>query len=143
ERDGVLSALLLVESLAKTGRSLTQALDELAAEFGRFAYGRRDVSLPVETVRRFVADARDRAPASAAGEAGTAVGDLDGGKYALGDRGWLLQRLSGTEPMIRLYCEHEDDGTMERILDEAESRLREFAAAAEPRPEIRNPGPGG
>jgi phosphomannomutase len=130
ERDGVLSALLLVESLAKTGRSLTQALDELSAEFGRFAYGRRDVYLPVETVRRFVADARDRAPGSVAGEAVTGVRDLDGVKYLLGERGWLLQRLSGTEPMIRLYCEHEDEGTMERILAEAEARLRDFASAS-------------
>ena len=48
ERDGVLSALLLVESLAMTGRNLGQALDDLAAEFGRFAYGRRDVYLPVD-----------------------------------------------------------------------------------------------
>ena len=46
----------------------------------------------------------------------------------LGDRGWLLHRLSGTEPMIRLYCEHEEESAVERILDEAESRLKEFAA---------------
>jgi len=128
ERDGVLSALLLLESLAKTGRSLARALDDLAAEFGRFAYGRRDVYLPVETVRRFVAEARDRAPASVAGEAVTGVRDLDGVKYVFGDRGWLLQRLSGTEPMIRLYCEHEDEATMERILAEADARLKDFAA---------------
>ena len=48
ERDGVLSALLLLESLALSGQTLGQALDALAAEFGRFEYGRRDVRLPVD-----------------------------------------------------------------------------------------------
>ena len=55
ERDGVLSALLLVESLAVAGTDLRAALDSLAAEFGRFEYGRRDVLLPVPLVKRYVA----------------------------------------------------------------------------------------
>jgi phosphomannomutase len=127
ERDGVLSALLLVESLALTGRTLGQALADLASEFGSFAYGRRDVYLPVETVRRYIGDVRSNAPGALAGEAVTAIQDRDGVKYVFGERGWLLHRLSGTEPMVRLYCEHEDEAVMGRILDEAEGRLREFA----------------
>lgn len=130
ERDGVLSGLLLVESLAQSGRSLDEALDDLAGEFGRFEYGRRDVHLSVETIRRFVADVRNRPPASVAGERVTAIADRDGVKYLFDERGWLLHRLSGTEPMVRLYCEHADGATMERILEETEARLRGFAAAA-------------
>ena len=40
-------------------------------------------------------------------------------KYVFGERGWLLHRLSGTEPMVRLYCEHADGSKMNAILDEA------------------------
>jgi phosphomannomutase len=127
ERDGVLSALLLVESLALSGRSLGDALADLAGEFGRFEYGRRDVRLAVETIRRFVASARDTPPRAVAGEPVTEVLDRDGVKYVFGERGWLLHRLSGTEPLVRLYCEHEDGERMTRILEEAEARLREFA----------------
>jgi phosphomannomutase len=130
ERDGVLSALLLVEGLAATGRSLEQALDDLAAEFGRFSYGRRDVHLPIEVVRRFVAEAKASPPARMCGEAVTAVVEKDGVKYVFGERGWLLHRLSGTEPMVRLYCEHADPAVMEGILDEAETRLRGFTEGA-------------
>ena len=130
ERDGVLSALLLLESLARSGRTLDAALDALASEFGRFQYGRRDLHVPVEAVGRYVEDARARPPASVAGETVTAVEDRDGVKYRFGERGWLLQRLSGTEPMVRLYCEHEDGARMEKILDEAESRLRDFEASS-------------
>jgi phosphomannomutase len=127
ERDGVLSALLLVESLAKTGRNLGQALDALAAEFGRFEYDRRDVYLPVDLIRRYIAEVHDAPPAAVAGEPVTAVQDRDGVKYVFGERGWLLHRLSGTEPMVRLYCEHADGAKMQEILGAAEKRLRDFA----------------
>ncbi len=126
ERDGILSALLLVESLAFSGRDLGQALEALEAEFGRFEYGRRDVYLTVAVVRRYVEEVKASPPRAMAGEPVTSVQDRDGVKYVFGDRGWLLHRLSGTEPMVRLYCEHEDAATMQQILEEAESRLREF-----------------
>jgi phosphomannomutase len=128
ERDGVFNALLLIESLALAGADLDRALEELTAEFGSFAYGRRDVLLPVAVVRDFLTGVKNDAPSRVAGETVTQVRDLDGVKYLLGERGWLLHRLSGTEPMIRLYCEHEDEAVVERALEEAESRLRDFAA---------------
>jgi phosphomannomutase len=83
--------------------------------------------LPVETIRGFLAAVKKAPPLAVAGERVTAVLDLDGVKYVFGERGWLLHRLSGTEPLVRLYCEHEDGETMTRILDEAKGRLTEFA----------------
>jgi phosphomannomutase len=127
ERDGILSALLLIESLAQSGRNLVGALADLAREFGRFEYGRRDVRLPVETIRRFVDQVRESPPRAVASERVTSVLDRDGVKYVFGERGWLLHRLSGTEPLVRLYCEHEDGETMVRILEETETKLKEFA----------------
>ncbi len=136
ERDGVLSALVLLESLAVSGRDLDDALAELESEFGAFAYARRDIPLPVPVIRAFLERERGSPPATVAGEAVTEVRDLDGVKYMLGGRGWLLQRLSGTEPMIRLYCEHEEERAVARILEEAASRLERFAASA-----LAAPGP--
>ena len=134
ERDGVFNALLLIESLALTEHGLDRALDDLAAEFGSFAYGRRDVPLPVAVIGEFLSGVANDPPADVAGARVTAVRNLDGVKYILGEHGWLLHRLSGTEPMIRLYCEHEDESAVNRILDEAESRLRDFAAKRGVRP---------
>ena len=54
ERDGVLNALLLIESLALAGYDLDTALAGLAREFGEFAYGRRDVYLPVPVIEEFL-----------------------------------------------------------------------------------------
>ncbi len=130
ERDGVFNGLLLLESLAQSGRDLDGALADLAAEFGSFAYGRRDVYLPVPVVADYLR-AVERDPPREVG--GVAVSDVipgDGVKYAFGSEGWLLHRLSGTEPMVRLYCEHRDDETVQRVLTAAEERLRSFAHGA-------------
>jgi phosphomannomutase len=129
ERDGVLNALLVIESLALSGYDLDTALAGLAREFGEFAYSRRDVYLPVPVIGEFLSDVKIHPPSTLSGNTVTGVADKDGIKYLLGDRGWLLHRLSGTEPMIRLYCEHEDEAAVERILDEAHARLISFAAS--------------
>ncbi len=136
ERDGVLAALVLLESLALSGRNLEEALRDLSREFGDFAYGRRDVYLPVPVIRAFLEEVRSAPPDRVSGEPVTAVTDLDGVKYVFDGRGWLLHRLSGTEPMIRLYCEHEKSGTVERALEEAAERLSAFAGREGARPQI-------
>jgi len=128
ERDGVLNALLLLESLAQSGRDLDGALEDLAAEFGSFEYGRRDVYQPVSVVLPYLDRVREDPPATIAGFPVTGVSEKDGVKYLLGQDGWLLHRLSGTEPMVRLYCEHVDGEAVGRILSAAEDRLRAFAA---------------
>jgi phosphomannomutase len=35
----------------------------------------------------------------------------------LGDSGWLLIRFSGTEPIIRVYCETTDESKVQPLLD--------------------------
>jgi phosphomannomutase len=129
ERDGVFNALLLLESLAQTGLDLDGALQELDAEFGSFAYGRRDVYLPVPVIASYLSEVASNPPKEVGGVLVTRVVSKDGVKYLFDAEGWLLHRLSGTEPMVRLYCEHVDQATVERVLDEAERRLREFAAS--------------
>jgi phosphomannomutase len=127
ERDGVFNALVLLESLAQTGLDLDAALRELDAEFGSFAYGRRDVYLPVPVIAAYLEAVASDSATEIGGARVTGVVEKDGVKYALGADGWLLHRLSGTEPMVRLYCEHADGKVVDRVLEEAESRLRDFA----------------
>ncbi len=134
ERDGVMSALLLIESLALAGCDLDGALGELRAEFGELAYGRRDVYLPIGIIGEFLEEVKTAPPREIAGAAVTETRERDGVKYLFGTKGWILHRLSGTEPMIRLYCEHEQEQAVEKILDAAEERLKNFAAARGARP---------
>ena len=128
ERDGVLSALLVLEAIAHSGGSFPALLARQDADYGAFSYDRRDLHLPMPTLRAFVDRLQTAPPANLAGERVTGVETLDGVKLLLGGRGWILHRLSGTEPIIRIYAEHEDAGTVPRLLDatvaaiEAEAR---------------------
>lgn len=124
ERDGVLSALLVLEAIAHSGGTLDALLKKQDATYGAFAYGRRDLHLPMPLLRSFLADLKASPPASRAGQRVTGVADLDGVKLIFGERGWILHRLSGTEPIIRIYAEHEDETVVERLLEETEAELR-------------------
>ena len=124
ERDGVLSALLVLEAIAHAGGSFDALLTKQDSDYGAFAYGRRDLHLPMPVLESFVAEMRNSPPSARAGQAVTDVEDLDGVKLLFGGKGWLLHRLSGTEPIIRIYAEHEDEAVVKALLDGTEAALR-------------------
>lgn len=132
ERDGVLSGLLVLEAIALSGVSFRELLSRQDREHGSFAYGRRDVRLPMSVLRAFVDDLLSAPPSRRAGTPVTSVETLDGVKLVLGGRGWLLHRLSGTEPILRVYAEHEDPEMVERLLDETTGALAARAGAPLP-----------
>jgi phosphomannomutase len=111
ERDGILAALYLLDMIVRTGKKPSQLLDWLYDTVGaRYYYDRIDTRFPAEmrdVTRQRILDAR---PADIAGLAVTDIITVDGFKYVLEDGGWLLIRFSGTEPIIRVYCEttHQD-----------------------------------
>jgi phosphomannomutase len=123
ERDGILSALLVLEAIAHSGKSFGSLLAEQDSTYGSFAYGRRDIRLPMPILRAFVDRLASAPPNQRAGQKVTRVSTLDGLKLEFGDRGWLLHRLSGTEPILRIYAEHEDPGVVDRLLSETEGEL--------------------
>lgn len=123
ERDGVLSGLLVLEAIAHSGLSFRELLARQDREYGAFAYGRRDVRLPMPVLRAFVDGLLASPPSSRAGARVTSVETLDGVKLLLDERGWLLHRLSGTEPILRVYAEHEDPAMVDRLLAETVEAL--------------------
>jgi phosphomannomutase len=50
--------------------------------------------------------------------------DLDGIKMYLSNGAWLLVRPSGTEPLLRIYCEASSPATVQEVLAAAESMVR-------------------
>jgi phosphomannomutase len=123
ERDGVLSALLVLEAVAHSGVSFAELLSRQERDYGALAFDRRDVHLPMPLLRAFMERLGAAPPATRAGLPVTAVETLDGVKLLLGGRGWILYRLSGTEPILRIYAEHEDEQVVARLLDETEAAL--------------------
>jgi phosphomannomutase len=123
ERDGVLSALLVLEAIAHSGGTLEALVAKQDADYGALAYGRRDLHLPMPVLRAFLDGLKSHPPDSRCGQRVTGIDDMDGVKLIFGSHGWLLHRLSGTEPIIRIYAEHEDPGMIERLLSETQALL--------------------
>ena len=118
ERDGILGNLYFLDLMVRTGKSPAQLLARLFEKLGAsYYYDRIDTRFPSE--RRPEAKARLDAvrPETLAGLRVTEIVTLDGYKYVLEDGGWLLIRFSGTEPIIRVYCETTDESKVQPLLD--------------------------
>jgi phosphomannomutase len=124
ERDGILVGLLLMEMRAAAGRGLGRSLESLEKEYGRYAYRRVDLPLPPGRARQAVARLLQSPPRRLAGVVVRGVDPLDGVKLLLGDEGWILFRGSGTEPLLRVYCEARTGALVERLIRAGTARAR-------------------
>ncbi len=121
ERDGVLCSLLLTEIAASAKKPMSAVVESLFAKYGPRFYHRRDIHVPhrLEVVEKL----RHNPPDKFAGMAVQSVETLDGVKLRF-KGGWLLFRASGTEPILRLYCEMRTKQDVHKLLDEAERLAR-------------------
>ena len=114
ERDGLLSGLLFLELLAKSGKSCKELVAGLEKEFGKSHYSRIDAhhETASASLRHLIASP----PARLAGERVARVNSKDGLKLIFPDDSWVLFRASGTEPLLRVYAESVDKGRTRKLL---------------------------
>jgi phosphomannomutase len=124
ERDGVLNTLLLLECMAFNKKDLRQTLNSVMDEFGYFHYDRIDVHLTPDEQARIKAKLGTFKPSSLTNENIIDVQTLDGIKMYLPDKSWILFRLSGTEPLLRIYCEATSVEKVKRMLAEGEKLIK-------------------
>jgi len=121
ERDGVLHSILLTEIAASAARPMSELVKSLFVKYGPRVYHRHDIT--VEERLEVVARLKKNPPAAFAGRRVNEVETLDGVKLRLDD-GWLLFRASGTEPILRIYCEMRTEKDVQELLQEAERLAR-------------------
>jgi phosphomannomutase len=117
ERDATVSALLLAELMAWHGKSLGELLAALTAEFGEYHYGRVDLDLKPGQKEKAIAHFSDSKLTRILELPVVRREDMDGIKLYLGDAGWVMVRASGTETLLRVYCETSKVVTTQRVLD--------------------------
>ena len=104
EKDGVLAGLLVAEMVARRGKSLGAQLGELFAEVGSFYPHRENFRLTPEVKTKFTEKVKGD-PTELGGRKVAGIVRTDGLKLILDDGSWVCYRLSGTEPVVRVYTE--------------------------------------
>jgi len=125
ERDGILSGLKILEFLSKTGYTIPQILEKLKIKTGEFHYERKDIPLKhgsypnEEIIKNLVSKTLSQLSGINILQTNT----MDGYKFLLENDDWAAIRFSGTEPLIRLYCEARTYKLAREIISDMESHL--------------------
>jgi len=131
ERDGLLNSLLLANIMADEKKTLGELVASLQAEYGEHQYGRIDMHIDDSLKQSAISRAKAGVDAFA-GMKVLRVETMDGIKFFLDNpeaatkpnaaETWLLLRASGTEPLLRVYCESCSVESVNKVLEAA----REF-----------------
>ncbi len=107
ERDALLSALYVLEAVVESGLDLGDYYRQLQSQTDfNSAYDRIDLPLASMEVReRLLQQLQAQPLTEIAGKSVIDCQTIDGYKFRLEDKSWLMIRFSGTEPVLRLYCE--------------------------------------
>jgi alpha-D-glucose phosphate-specific phosphoglucomutase len=118
ERDGILAGLYMLDFMVKTGRKPTELLKDLFAKVGgEYFYDRVDSPFSGDRAAREKI-IRDNNPRTLGGLKVTELVTVDGFQFRLEDGGWMLIRFSGTEPILRVYCETRHGDKVKAILQD-------------------------
>lgn len=123
ERDGIWDALIIIDYLARTGKSLETLIDEVNEIVGAFAYGRNDLKLTEEKKQAILQHCNTTTINTLGGIPVENLETIDGYKYYLEGERVLMIRASGTEPVLRVYCQAETNEKVKDILDKVTAEL--------------------
>ncbi|MFA6583180.1 MAG: hypothetical protein WCS77_02690 [Elusimicrobiaceae bacterium] len=122
DRDGVMTALLLIQIMQETGKSLSELIADIEKKYGKSVFLRKDLKLksPIPDKKSFAEKMIKKLPKKVNGAPITETPATDGLKILLGNGNWMLIRPSGTEPVMRIYAESPALKETEALLDFAE-----------------------
>ncbi len=117
ERDGILAGLYILDMMVRLGQKPSQLLQTLFNKVGAHYYDRIDTPFSGDrtTRERSILESK---PVLIGGLKVVNLDTTDGFKFNLEDGGWMLIRFSGTEPIMRVYCETTNKERVKDILDD-------------------------
>ena len=118
ERDGILSGLYFLDLMARRRKGAADLVAELFDKVGPHYYDRVDIEMSPQERTRMESRLEGLRPKSIAGMKVTAIDRTDGLRFRLDDGAWALIRLSGTEPLMRIYTEVPREELVAKVLSE-------------------------
>ena len=124
EKDGLLAGLLCCEAVAKRGKSLGEQLKAISNQVGSFYPERQNFRLTPEVKAKFTEKLKSD-PRDFCGHTVSEVNRKDGLKLVFSDGSWVCYRLSGTEPVVRVYTEARSERGLEKLSTAAKNWIFE------------------
>lgn len=123
-KDGIYAAALLVEMIATTGKRLSELYKEITDRYGALEMEERDYKFTPEKKAQVMKTLLEEKQLPDFPLPVEKVSYMDGCKVYFGDKGWLIARFSGTEPLLRIFCERETMEEARELCDLMESYLK-------------------
>ena len=118
ERDALYAAMILLNGIAEKSKYLYETLDQIQENFGPSFYRRIDVKFPNQSEKEILEKyIKNNIPSKICGYTVNNVSNIDGIKLRMDNNFWVLFRFSGTEPLLRLYCEAKSENDLNEVLE--------------------------
>ena len=118
ERDALYAAMILLNGIAEKSKYLYETLDQIQEKFGPSFYRRIDIKFPNQSEKEILEKyIKNNIPSKICGYNIISVSNIDGIKLRMDNNFWLLFRFSGTEPLLRLYCEAKSENDLNEVLE--------------------------
>lgn len=129
EKDGILACLLASEMVCARGRGLAAQLDDLWKKYGRVYISRTDLRLD-DILTQHLTDKYFKSYTSEiAGIDVISIDRTDGVRMILKNGDWILIRLSGTEPLARIYVQSDSSEGVDTIMKKVVTEFRGMMGA--------------
>lgn len=122
-KDGIYAAALLIEMIAVTGKKLSEIMKDIREECGDIHMEERDYKFTQEKKDEMLDTLMNKKLLPELAYEIDHISYLDGSKVYFKNGGWVIARFSGTEPLLRIFCEMPDAADAAKICDTYEEFL--------------------
>ena len=123
ERDGIWIGLMILEFMAKTGKTLKQLIQDVYDKVGAFAFDRDDLHITDEKKHAIIENCKNNAYTAFGKYQIQEVQNVDGFKFYFDENSWVMIRPSGTEPVLRVYSQAPTMEDVRAILEATHATL--------------------
>jgi phosphomannomutase len=118
ERDGILSGLYFLDLMARRRKDVADLVAELFRKVGPHHYDRVDIEMSTQERTRVESRLEGLRPDRISGLKVRSIDRKDGLRFKFDAGGWALIRVSGTEPLMRIYTEMPREELVTTVLNE-------------------------